>query len=208
MTERKGVFVTVEGGEGAGKSTASRRLAELLRAEGAEVVLTREPGGTPGAEAIRTLLLQTATDFDPLAQTMLHFAARADHVAGLIRPALDAGKIVICDRFYDSSMAYQGFGQGVDVGYVASLIRLINLRPDVTFMLELPEDVAKARVLARGGAGDRYEDMAGDAMARVAHGFRSIAASEPGRCVIVDAAQPVEVVVADMLAEIRSRAER
>ena len=125
----------MEGGEGAGKATAARNLAELLRAEAQTVVLTREPGGTPVAEAIRALLLDAETPLDALAQTMLHFSARADHVGKLIRPALARGEIVICDRFYDSTMAYQAFGQGVDIAAVASLIRLIDLKPDITFML-------------------------------------------------------------------------
>jgi len=202
---RTGLFITLEGGEGAGKSTAAAGLAALLRAEGNEVVLTREPGGTPGAEAIRALLLNPEIPLDPLAQTMLHFAARADHAATLLRPALARGAVVICDRFYDSTMAYQSYGQNVDVGAVASLIRLIDLHPDITFMLELPPAVADARRAARAGAADRYERMGADVMARIAHGFRAIAAAEPGRCVMVDAAQPREAVVARLREVLRER---
>ncbi len=120
----------------------------MFRAEGASVLLTREPGGTASAEAIRGLLLGDEA-LDPLAQTLLHFAARADHVAAKIRPALAAGDIVICDRYYDSTMAYQSYGQNVDVAVVASLIRMIDLTPDITFMLEVPEDVSRARLAAR-----------------------------------------------------------
>jgi len=202
---RTGLFITLEGGEGAGKSTAAAGLAALLRAEGNEVVLTREPGGTPGAEAIRALLLNPELPLDPLAQTMLHFAARADHAATLLRPALARGAVVICDRFYDSTMAYQSYGQNVDVGAVASLIRLIDLHPDITFMLELPPAVADARRAARAGAADRYERMGADVMARIAHGFRAIAAAEPGRCVMVNAAQPREAVVARLREVLRER---
>jgi dTMP kinase len=208
MSPRAGLFITLEGGEGAGKSTAAARLAEVLRAEGLTVLATREPGGTPGAEAMRTLLLSTAVKLDPLAQTMLHFAARADLVETVIRPALARGEVVICDRFYDSTMAYQAYGLNVDVAAVASLIRLINLRPDVTFLLEASEKTANARRAARGGASDRYEEMGQEFMARVANGFRAIAASEPERCALIDAEPPVEAVVAAMRRVIRDRTRR
>lgn len=208
MSPRSGVFITLEGGEGAGKSTAAAALAEMLREEGQDVVLTREPGGTPGAEAIRALLLATATPFSPLAQTLLHFAARADHVAQKIRPALAAGKIVICDRYYDSTMAYQAYGQDVDVAAVASLIRLISLAPDITFILEVPDHVAKDRLKTRGGVTDRYEAMEQEILLRIAHGFRSIAAAEPGRCVLVNAARPVEEIVPELRLRLRERSGR
>jgi len=208
VTERPGLFITLEGGEGAGKSTAAARLAELMRAEGHEVVLTREPGGTPGAEAIRALLLSTDTSLDALAQTMLHFAARADHVAAVLRPALARGAVVICDRFYDSTMAYQAYGMGVDVAVIASLVRLINLVPDITFILEVPEFISKTRLAARGAASDRYEDMGRDVMLRIAQGFRAIAASEPGRCALIDGTQPVDAVVAEMRRLVRERRKR
>ena len=208
MSSRAGLFITLEGGEGAGKSTAAARLAAVLRAEGLTVLATREPGGTPGAEAMRTLLLSTAIKLDPLAQTMLHFAARADLVETVIRPALARGEVVICDRFYDSTMAYQAYGLNVDVAAVASLIRLINLRPDVTFLLQVSEKTANTRRAARGGASDRYEEMGEEFMARVANGFRAIAASEPGRCALIDAEPPVEAVVAAMRRVIRDRTGR
>jgi dTMP kinase len=208
MNQRTGLFITLEGGEGAGKSTASLHLAEMLRAEGFSVLTTREPGGTPGAEAMRGILLSTTIKLDPLAQTMLHFAARADLVETVIRPALARGEVVICDRFYDSTMAYQAYGLDVDVSAVASLIRMVNLKPDLTFMLELSEDTANKRRAARGGAPDRYEDMGADFMARVAHGFHAIAASEPRRCAVIDAEPPVGVVVAAMRQVIRDRSGR
>jgi dTMP kinase len=208
MNQRAGLFITLEGGEGAGKSTAALRLAERLRAEGHTVLVTREPGGTPGAEAVRALLLGTTIKLDPLAQTMLHFAARADLVETVIRPALARGEVVICDRFYDSTMAYQAYGLNVDVSAVASLIRLINLTPDLTFIMEVSEDTANKRRAARGGASDRYEEMGAEFMARVAHGFRAIATSEPGRCALIDAEPPVETVVAAMRQVIRDRTGR
>lgn len=208
MNQRAGLFITLEGGEGAGKSTAARGLADMLRAEGHTVLTTREPGGTPGAEAMRSILLSTTITLDPLAQTMLHFAARADLVESVIRPALARGEVVICDRFYDSTMAYQAYGLNVDVSAVASLIRLINLRPDLTFMLEVSEATANKRRAARGGAPDRYEEMGADFMARVAHGFHAIAASEPGRCALIDAEPPADTVVAAMRRIIRDRTGR
>ena len=208
VSNRAGLFITLEGGEGAGKSTAAAGLAALMRAEGFDVVQTREPGGTPGAEAIRTLLLSTDIALAPLAQTMLHFAARADHVETLISPALARGAVVICDRYYDSTMAYQAYGMGVAVDEVAALIRLINLRPDVTFMLQVPETVSKYRLASRGAASDRYEDMGGDVMARIAHGFAAIAAAEPERCAVIDATQQPGAVVEAMRQIIRARTSR
>jgi dTMP kinase len=200
-----GFFITLEGGEGVGKSTAAAGLARSLTAAGHELVVTREPGGTPGAEAIRALLLNPDIALDPMAQTLLHFAARADHVAGLIRPALARGAIVICDRFYDSTVAYQVHGQGVAAERVAALVAMLGLKPDLTFMLEVPVAVAETRRRARGGAADRYEQMGPEIMARIAQGFQEIAAAEPERCVVIDGTLPAEAVVAAMLASVQAR---
>jgi dTMP kinase len=199
VTNRRGFFITFEGGEGAGKSTQARRLAASLEAAGYETVLTREPGGTKGAEAVRALLLDPATDLAPLADTLLHFAARADHVANVIKPALGRGAVVICDRFYDSTMAYQGYGMGVDVVVIATLVRLIGLIPDVSLFLELPEHEARRRLAGRGLAADRYDLMGEEMRARIAHGFLSIAAAEPDRCVMIDAAPDADEVSAAIL---------
>ncbi|MDE8344768.1 MAG: dTMP kinase [Acidocella sp.] len=204
---RQGVFITLEGGEGAGKSTAAGALAAMFQAEGADVLLTREPGGTAAAEAIRGLLLGD-TALDPLAQTLLHFAARADHVAMKIRPALAAGAIVICDRYYDSTMAYQAYGQNVDIAAVAGLIRMIGLIPDITFMLNVPEVVSRARLVARNRPTDRYERMDGETMARIAAGFTAIAAAEPARCVVLDGTARTEAMVAQMRGIITARTGR
>jgi dTMP kinase len=201
----RGFFITLEGGEGAGKSTQARLLAAALRETGREIVLTREPGGTAGAEAIRALLLDPATELTPLADTLLHFAGRADHVARVISPAVARGAVVICDRFYDSTMAYQGYGMGMDVAGIASLVRQIGLTPDITFMLEVPEIIAKQRLAGRGGAVDRYELMGSDVMARIAAGFRAIAAAEPERCVVVDASGDADGVAGVIMAVVRGR---
>ncbi|WP_291421924.1 dTMP kinase [Acidocella sp.] len=208
MSTRHGVFITLEGGEGVGKSTAALRLTALLREAGHEVVATREPGGTPGAEAIRALLLNADTELTAMAQTMLHFAARADHVARVIRPALARGAVVICDRYSDSTMAYQAYGMGVEIGAVAALTRLIGLTPDITFMLEVPEFVSKLRLNLRGEASDRYERMDAEVMARIAQGFRAIAAAEPARCVVLDGTAPPAEVAARMRGIIQARTGR
>ncbi|MDE2240011.1 MAG: dTMP kinase [Rhodospirillales bacterium] len=200
-----GLFITLEGGEGAGKSTAAAGLAAALRTEGREVVLTREPGGTKGAEAIRALLLNQDIPLDPLAQTMLHFAARMDHVAALIRPALARGAVVICDRFYDSTMAYQSYGQGVPLADVRALISLLGLKPDVTFLLELPEVEAKRRLTARASGTDRYEEMDEAFFTRVRDGFRAMAAAEPARFIKIDASPAPEAVVASLRQALRER---
>jgi dTMP kinase len=207
MTPRAGLFITLEGGEGAGKSTAARGLAEIFRAEGAGVILTREPGGTPGAEAIRALLLGEIP-LAALAQTMLHFAARADHVEAVLRPALARGAVVICDRYYDSTMAYQSYGQNVPIEAVAALIRLVDLHPDITFLLDLPPKLAEARLAARATGSDRYEAMGHDFFARVATGFQAIAAAAPGRVAVIDAAQNPDAVVAAMRDAIQARLQR
>ena len=207
MTPRAGLFITLEGGEGAGKSTAARGLAEIFRAEGAEVILTREPGGTPGAEAVRALLLGEIP-LAALAQTMLHFAARADHVEAVLRPALARGAVVICDRYYDSTMAYQSYGQNVPIEAVAALIRLVDLHPDITFLLDLPPKLAEARLAARATGSARYEAMGHDFFARVATGFQAIAAAAPGRVAVIDAAQNPDAVVAAMRDAIQARLQR
>ena len=202
------MFITLEGGEGAGKSTAAAGLAEALRAEGQQVLLTREPGGTKGAEAIRALLLNQELPLDPLAQTMLHFAARMDHVNRVIRPALARGAIVICDRFHDSTMAYQAYGQGVAQADIAALIQLIGLMPDLTFLLELPEDEAKNRLAARASGTDRYEAMDAAFFARVREGFAAIARAEPERFAVINASPAPAAVVAALRQALRERAGR
>lgn len=208
MRSAPGVFVTLEGGEGAGKSTAAAGLAALLRGEGHEVLLTREPGGTKGAEAIRALLLNQEIPLDALAQTMLHFAARVDHIAQSIRPALARGAIVICDRYYDSTMAYQAYGQGVAIEDVQALIELTGLKPDLTFLLELPEADAQRRLAARASGSDRYEAMGQEFFARVQAGFSAIAASEPERFLKIDASPAPEQVAANLRAGLRARTGR
>ena len=140
----RGRFITLEGGEGAGKSTQAVLLEQALTAAGKRVLRTREPGGAPGSEALRTLLLTSGIDWSPLAETMLHVAARAEHVAKTIKPALDAGTWVVCDRFADSTAAYQGYGQGSDHTAIATLGSLIDLVPDLTLVLTVSPAIAEA----------------------------------------------------------------
>ncbi len=185
-----GHFITLEGGEGAGKSTQIRRLAEWLRTErGGDVVMTREPGGSPGAEAIRELLVNGETDrWDARTEALLHFAARRDHVIKTISPALERGDWVLCDRFADSTRAYQGIVQGAGLDVVETLYALAvgDLEPDLTLLLDLPVEVGLARAGERGGS-DRYERMGRDFHEALRTAFLKIAQSAPERCIVIDA---------------------
>lgn len=191
-------FITLEGGEGAGKSTQARRLAAWLRTRGHDVVETREPGGTPGAEAIRALLLTGGGDrWDAATEALLFAAARADHVARLIRPALAAGQWVISDRFLDSSLAYQGAAGGLGVAAVraANALAVADLRPDLTLLLDLPAEAGARRAAARDGDdADRIATRGADYHRRVGNAFHALAMAEPDRFAIVDADADVEDV--------------
>ncbi len=201
-----GRFITLEGGEGAGKSTQARLLARHLADLGLPVLVTREPGGSPGAEAIRRVLLE-GQGLDPVAEALLMFAARRDHLAATIRPALAAGIWVICDRFADSTRAYQCFGQGVpgEVFGRLSDIALEGLAPDLTLVLDIAPDAGMARAKARGVAADRYERLDAAFHARVRAGFLAIAAAEPARCAVLDGAAPPEAVFASLRAALAQR---
>jgi dTMP kinase len=186
----QGRFITFEGGEGAGKSTQLKRLAARLEAQGREVVATREPGGSPGAEAIRELVLKGAADrWSPVTETLLMYAARRDHVERVIRPALARGAWVVCDRFSDSTRAYQGAAGGTDPALIAALERFIleATRPDVTLIFDLPVEVGLERAHARAGAEMRFESKGQAFHERLREGFLAIARAEPQRCVVIDA---------------------
>ncbi len=199
------MFITFEGGEGAGKSTQARLLAEAVAATGRTVLCTREPGGAPGAEILRGLLLSREHDWSPSAEVYLHFAARAEHVARAIKPALVRGDTVISDRFADSTMAYQGYGLGADRALIAALSRLMPVRPDLTVMLDVSLAVAADRMMGRRQAPDRYEAMGPAFHARVAEGFAAIAAAEPDRCVVISAGDRADEVHRAVLAVVTSR---
>ena len=197
----RGVFISIEGGEGAGKSTVMAALSEALAAAGREVVLTREPGGTPEGEAIRSLLLDPGNQLLPETELLLMFASRAQLVRQLIAPALARGAAVVADRFTDASFAYQGGGRGLDMGRIAELERwAAGLKPDLTFLLDVGVAEGLARARSRGGEPDRIERERGDFFERVRATYLARAAAEPGRFRIIDAGQPVEDVRRAVLA--------
>ncbi|HSA82022.1 MAG TPA: dTMP kinase [Geminicoccaceae bacterium] len=206
MTSR-GRLITFEGGEGAGKSTQVARLAADLRAARLTVLATREPGGTPGGEAIRSLLVDgPPARWSPLTETLLLLAARHDHVLRVIEPALAAGDWVLCDRFSDSTRVYQGIAGAVGLSLVDQLHRAIlgDLEPDLTLILDLPVPVGLARRRASAGE-NRFERMAEAFHERVRGGFLSIAQAAPERCVVIDAARPEAVVAGGVRAAVHAR---
>lgn len=195
-----GLFITLEGPEGAGKSTNREYLAERLRERGIEVLLTREPGGTPLAERVRELLL-TPSD-EPMAadtELLLVFAARAQHLAQVIRPALVRGCVVLCDRFTDATYAYQGGGRGVPEARIAVLENFVQsgLRPDLTLIFDLPVEVGLARAAARGRL-DRFEQEGRGFFEAVRQAYLRRARAEPQRYRVLDAAQPLDQVQRDL----------
>ena len=198
--ELTGRFITLEGGEAAGKSTQARLLAQALACAGRPVLLTREPGGAPGAEALRAMLLGGIPRWSAAAEAHLHFAARAEHLARTLLPALAAGMDVVCDRFADSTLAYQGYGQGAGRGLIEGLTALLPRQPDVTLVLLVSPEAAEARLRARHQAPDRYERMDAAFHARVAAGFAEIAAAHPGRCRVIDATGDAAAVHAAIMA--------
>ncbi|MCI9873257.1 dTMP kinase [Pseudomonas atacamensis] len=191
-----GLFITLEGPEGAGKSTNREYLAERLRAAGIEVLLTREPGGTPLAERIRDVLLTPADEeMHPDAELLLVFAARAQHLAEVIRPALARGAVVLCDRFTDSTYAYQGGGRGLSLERIATLETFVqgDLRPDLTLIFDLPVEIGLARASARGRL-DRFELEGRAFFENVRNAFLKRAEADPSRYVRIDAGQPLAKV--------------
>ena len=180
------MFITLEGGEGAGKSTQAAFLADRLSASGRRVLRTREPGGAPGAEVLRNLLLGGSIAWSTAAETHLHFAARAEHLARTILPALESGTIVVCDRFADSTMAYQGYGLGADRTLIAGLTSLLPIRPTLTLLLSVHPATGASRLAARPGSPDRYERLDAAFHTRVAEGYDALAAAEPARFVRID----------------------
>lgn len=194
----KGKFLTFEGGEGAGKSTQIKRLGSALKTAGISTTITREPGGSPGAETIRGLLLDPASEWDAPTEALLHFAARADHYTTRIAPALRNGDWVVCDRFADSTRAYQGYGLGLSLEAIETLyeIALGDFVPDLTIVLDIPVDVGMARMRDRDGDPDRYEQMDTAFHERLRQGFLEIAGKEPGRCEVIDANADADTVTA------------
>ena len=192
----KGQFITVEGIEGVGKTTNIEFIQQRLLATGKDVVVTREPGGTPLGEAIRGLLLDPEyTGMDSSCELQLMFAARAEHLARVIRPALDKGQWVLCDRFTDATYAYQGGGRGIDTGVIARLEELVqgDFRPDLTLLLDVPVEIGLARASERGKL-DRFEQEKVEFFERVRQAYLGMARQHATRYRIVDASQPLEQV--------------
>ncbi len=198
----RGIFISLEGGEGAGKSTQIKRLSKYLTDTGLSNIQTREPGGTPGAEKIRDLLVRGDVSlWTPKTEALLMFASRQEHVEKVIKPALAAGKWVICDRFADSSVAYQGIGHGLGMDSIESLHQWVlgDFKPDLTLILDLPVSVGLERTLAHTVGENRFEDMDVSFHERMREGFLSIAKSNPERCTVIDATQSENEVANDIL---------
>lgn len=203
----RGVFITFEGGEGAGKSTQIRSLADVLRENGREVLVTREPGGSSGAEAVREVLLSGAAEpFGSRMEAILFAAARSDHVEEIIRPAVRQGMIVLCDRFLDSSRVYQGEDPAVGPDFLAALekVAINGMMPDLTIILDIDPALGLERAAARRGhdVADRYEKETLETHRRRREAYLAIAAAEPERCVVVDAARAPEAIAEDIALQV------
>ena len=203
-------FITLEGGEGAGKSTQARRLVSSLESRGVACIATREPGGSPGAEEVRELLVSGATDrWDALTETLLMFAARADHVTRTIKPALAARQWVVCDRFTDSTYAYQGAGRGVTRETIRRLESLVleGFKPDLTLVLDLPVDIALSRLSGPGRATheNRFEKFDRSFHENLRNAFLAIAKRAPDRCVVIDASMSEDAVADSIWQIVRKR---
>ncbi len=208
MSTARGRFITLEGGEGTGKSTQAARLAAALETDGRRVVVSREPGGSAGAEAVRHVILSgAAKPFGTAAEALLFAAARADHVDRLIRPSLAAGLWVVCDRFIDSTQVYQGVLGDVDPVLLAGLeqVAVGETRPDLTLILDVPPEVGLARAAARGAVADRFEREGLAFHTRVREAFLALAAADPARCVVVDALGTPDEVAARIAAVVAQR---
>jgi dTMP kinase len=199
-------FISLEGGEGAGKSTVLNALRDALAVDGGEVVCTREPGGTPLAERIRALLLDPAHEpATAHAELLLMFAARAQHVRETILPALERGAWVLCDRFTDSSYAYQGGGRRLDMALIGELERgVVGIRPGLTLLLDLPVAQGRARALGRDAAPDRIESERDDFFERVRAAYLARAQAEPERIHVLDASRPADIVAATAVATLQA----
>lgn len=210
MPSSPGKFITLEGGEGTGKSTQARLLQTALQQRGFGVVLTREPGGAPGAELIRKLLVEgEAARWDAMSEALLLFAARRVHLRETIIPALSRGDWVVCDRFTDSTFAYQGDAGGLGREAIEDLAEIAldkdSPAPDVTMILDIPVELGLARANMRGGGENRFESLGADFHQRLRDSFLQIAKREPVRCVLINAAPPPEIVAANILAALVTR---
>ncbi len=197
LSEHRGRFIAFEGGEGAGKSTQVKGLVAHLRACGLEVVQTREPGGSPGAEALRDLLVRgDAARWSPISETLMMYAARADHLEKIIRPALDRGAWVVCDRFADSSRAYQGAGGGVAPAFIEQIDAVVvgDTQPDLVLVMDMPVEAGLKRAHSRGDSENRFESKGLAFHERLRQGFLNRAAKVPDRYRVIDADQTIEAL--------------
>ncbi len=208
----QGFFITLEGGEGSGKTTQIDRLATALKAEGRDVIVTREPGGTPEAETIRDLLVRRdGGNWTPMAETLLFFAARVMHVETLIKPALAEGKVVICDRFTDSTRAYQSYGHGLEPDVIESFVQLslVGFEPDLTFILDIEAHAGLARAGKRladeQSDEDRFEGLDIGFHERLRQGFLEIAGRAPERCVIIDGSRHIDDITHEINDVVKAR---
>jgi dTMP kinase len=205
LSKPKGRFISFEGGEGGGKTTQIKLLTEALNAAGIDALQTREPGGSPGAEEIRKLLVEGEPDrWDSVTETLLHFAARRDHLTHVVLPALEKGQWVLTDRFADSTMAYQGYGHGISKKAIHSLYQFVagNKQPDMTIILDLPPKDGLARAGARADGTiqkeDRYERMGAEFHERLREGFLDIAKKNRKRCVVIDTSRGIDDIELDI----------
>ena len=213
---KNGLFITFEGGEGSGKTTQINKLSQALSHIGRKVITTREPGGTPEGEAIRDLLVQrNAGDWTPISEVLLLYAARHMHIEKIIKPALENNKVVVCDRFFDSTLAYQGYGHGMDLEIIKTIHQttLGDFKPDLTFILDIDPEQGLARSDRRLAAEkfvldqqeDRYEQMDISFHERLRQGFLSIAKEEPNRCIVIDALQDTDTIAGKVADAVRER---
>lgn len=194
MNQQAGKFITFDGIDGAGKTTQIERLADYLRQQGKMVYITREPGGTSLSEKIRELLLSTDNTMSATTELLLMFAARAEHIEAVLRPKVQLGEWIICSRFTDATLAYQGYARGVDLNKIQAVANVVHgdFNPDLSLFLDLPAELAAERRIGRGEAVDRFEAEDIAFMKAVRQGYLSIANAEPQRCKIIDAKQTVE----------------
>jgi dTMP kinase len=205
MGDTKGKLITFEGGEGTGKSTQTVLLAEYLSEQGHKVLLTREPGGSDGAELIRALLVSgEVSRWSPITEVLLLYAARSDHWLKVILPALERGEWVICDRFADSTLAYQGYGHGVDRVFINKLYASVigSYQPDWTFIFDLDPEVGVQRALKRHTSENRFEHMDIQFHNRAREGFKKIAEQNPQRCYVLDASQSVYAIHKEIISKV------
>ena len=204
-------FITFEGGEGAGKSTQAKLLSDFLEKQGCPCILTREPGGSAGAEEIRNLVVKgDVSRWDVMTEALLMFAARRDHLVKTVWPALKEGKTVICDRFADSTMAYQGFGyadRGLGQATVEQLYQIVvgDFKPDLTIILDMPVEAGVARAVKRDANTNRYEKMGLDFHRNLRNAFLEIEKKESDRCIVIDANRTIEEISADIISVVQAR---